>query len=625
MSAAHVRFGHVSEQDTEPEKVDLETLDVTAANRAAFEQQFPGVLADGVIDAERLKELLDVNVVGAADDRERYGLMWAGKKKAVRSLQTTSRGALLPEFDKSKKFDVARHAFIEGDNLEVLKLLQKAYNDKVRLIYIDPPYNTSNDFVYNDDFSDGLRSYLEYTGQMDGSGIRTSASADTAGRRHSRWLSMMYPRLVLARNLLTQDGVIFVSIGDDEVSNLRLIMDELFGAENALPIFTRVTKRSSNNGATFSPCTDFVLGYARNVDELGKFSVPLTDDQIRSYNKSDGRGAYKEIGLYQAALKHGGSRYAIETPDGTLAITPEGRPWRWSKSRFQEGLANDEIVFKKSDRSPLLDAESGEPVGWNIYTKLYLADREGDGLLPKSFLVDYQNSSGSRELRNLGIPFDFPKPSGLVKYLAGLTGATSGIVLDFFAGAGATGQAVIELNEEDGGDRQYVLVQLPEPVADGSDAAKAGYSKISELTRARLHRVSENTSGSAPLRSFSLRPSCFRDAAKIEPEELFDLRESTLEDGGHSVEELAGEVLLKEGVRLDATWERHKAAGAPMIVADGVAVVMSLELTQEIADAALELKPKVVVFLEDGFAEADAVKANTFTNAKNADIVMKTV
>lgn len=615
----------MTDEPTEPAKVDLETPDLAAEKLAAFQDLFPGVIADGVLDAGRLGGLLDIEVAAPADGRERFGLMWAGKQEAVRSLLAPSRGALLPEFDKSTDFDEARHTFIEGDNLEVLKLLQKAYNDKIKLIYIDPPYNTTNDFVYNDDFRDGLRGYLEYTGQLDVDGNRTSASSDTAGRRHSRWLSMMYPRLVLARNLLTQDGVIFVSIGDDEVSSLRLVLDELFGAENALPIFTRVTKRSSNNGTTFSPCTDFVLGYARNVDELGVFSVPLTDDQIRSYNRSDERGAYKEIGLYQAALKHGGSRYAIETPDGTRAITPEGRPWRWSETRFRAGLANDEIVFKRSDKSPLLDAETGEPAGWNIYTKLHLADREDDGLLPKSFLVDYQNSTGSRELRNLGIPFDFPKPSGLVKYLAGLTGATSGIVLDFFAGAGATGQAVVELNEEDGGDRQYLLVQLPEPVAEGSDAAKAGYSKISELTRARLHRVAEKIPSSAALRSFALSPSCFRDETTSDPEELFDLRESTLDDGDHVMEELAGEVLLKEGVRLDAPWERHKVAGAPVIVAEGVAVVMSLELTHEIADAALDLNSRVIVFLEDGFAGADAVKANTFTNAKNANIVMKTV
>lgn len=193
----------------EPERVDLETQDLAAEKRAAFEDLFPGVLADGVLDATRLGELLDTEVTAPVDGRERFGLMWAGKQDAVRSLLAPGSGTLVPEFDKSVHFDDAHHVFIEGDNLEVLKLLQKAYNDRVKLIYIDPPYNTgSNDFIYPDDFSDTLRAYLEFTGQVDAEGRRTSAGADVLGRRHSRWLSMMYPRLVLARNLLTQHGVI---------------------------------------------------------------------------------------------------------------------------------------------------------------------------------------------------------------------------------------------------------------------------------------------------------------------------------------------------------------------------------------------------------------------------------
>src|SRR4051812_31791303 len=196
----------------ETEKVGLETPDLAASKRATFEELFPGVLTDGVLDATRLGELLDTEVTAPTDGRERFGLMWAGKHDAVRSLLTPSRGTLTPELDKSIDFDTAEHVFIEGDNLEVLKLLQKAYNDRVKLIYIDPPYNTGNDFVYPDDYSDTLRAYLEFTGQVDADGNRKSAAAEVLGRRHSRWLSMMYPRLVLARNLLTQDGVIAISI-----------------------------------------------------------------------------------------------------------------------------------------------------------------------------------------------------------------------------------------------------------------------------------------------------------------------------------------------------------------------------------------------------------------------------
>lgn len=225
----------------EPEAVDLSTPDIAAANRRALKALLPGVIADGVLHATSLGELLDIPVTAPVDARERFGLMWAGKHEAVRSLLTPSRATLVPDLERSVDFDTARNVFIEGDNLEVLKLLQKAYNDKIKLIYIDPPYNTGNDFVYNDDFSNGLRGYLAYTGQLDQEGNRTSASSETSGRRHSRWLSMMYPRLVLARNLLTQDGVLAVSIDDNEYANLRTILDEVFGSENFLNAFVWVS------------------------------------------------------------------------------------------------------------------------------------------------------------------------------------------------------------------------------------------------------------------------------------------------------------------------------------------------------------------------------------------------
>src|SRR4051794_15120309 len=247
--------------NVETEKVDLESPDLAAAKRAAFDELFPGVFADGVLDATRLGELLDSEVSAQTDGRERFGLMWAGKQDAVRSLLTPSRGTLIPELDESIDFDNADHVFVEGDNLEVLKLLQKAYNDRIKLIYIDPPYNTgSNDFIYPDNFGDTTRGYLEYTGQLDKEGNRTSASADMLGRRHSRWLSMMYPRLVLARNLLTQDGAIFVSIDDNEVANLRAIMDEIFGSENfvAQVVWQKVYS-PMNNRQQFAVVHDYVL------------------------------------------------------------------------------------------------------------------------------------------------------------------------------------------------------------------------------------------------------------------------------------------------------------------------------------------------------------------------------
>lgn len=252
----------------EPEKVDLETPDLAADHRAALAALFPSVLDDGVLDVAKLSELLDTPIAQVPDGRERYGLQWAGKVDAVRSLLTPSRGALIPDLDRSIGFDEAKHVFIEGDNLEVLKLLQKAYNDKVKLIYIDPPYNTGNDFVYNDDFRDGLQGYLDYTGQVDEEGNRTSATIEKSGRRHSRWLSMMYPRLFLARNLLSPDGLILISIDDNEYPRLLLLLDEIFGEENYATTFVwQKKKKPSFLHANVGSLTEYVLCVTRDSSQ----------------------------------------------------------------------------------------------------------------------------------------------------------------------------------------------------------------------------------------------------------------------------------------------------------------------------------------------------------------------
>lgn len=446
----------------------------------------PEAIADGKVDVEKLKELLNGDV---ADSSERFGLFWPGKKRALRAAQEPTTATLKPDFENSKDWDTTENVFIEGDNLEVLKILQKHYHAKIKLIYIDPPYNTGKDFVYPDNYKEGLGTYLEWTRQVNEEGKKVTTNAETEGRYHSNWLNMMYPRLKLARNLLTDDGVIFVSIGDQELANLQRVMFEVFGEANALPLFTRVTKKSSNNGTTFSPSTDYVVGFARNIDRLRPFSVPLTDEQVKSYNRSDERGAYKEIGLFQAALKHGGSRYAITAPDGQRVITPRDLPWRWSEAKLREGLAADQIVFKKTSSSPLLDADTGERAAWNVYTKLHLADREEAGLLPKNYSDELQNNLGTRDLRDLNLPFDFPKPVALVKFLASIINDPAATVLDLFGGSGTTAQAVMELNVEDGGARRYILVQLPEPVDKGSDAASQGFRTIADIARTRVVRA----------------------------------------------------------------------------------------------------------------------------------------
>lgn len=600
---------------TETERVELETPDLAAEKRAAFEELFPGVLADGVLDGTRLAELLDTPVTAPADGRERFGLMWAGKQDAVKSLLAPSRAALIPESEKSEGFDDAEHVFIEGDNLEVLKLLQKAYNDRVKLIYIDPPYNTGNDFVYADDFGDTLKAYLEYTGQIDGDGNRVAAAVDAAGRRHSAWLRMMYPRLVLARNLLTQDGAIFVSIDDNEGANLRLLMDEVFGPENFLAcVVWNHTKQSRNNEPYFSRQHNLILVYRRS-EALKGFQMARREEHNKAYSNPDNdpRGPWRSGDVRNPAPRPT-LRYVIRTPSGN-EIAPPPNGWRWSEEAVQRKIATGEIVFSADET--------------RIVRKIYLADQ--GGRTPEN-IWDTSDVGGTREATGeikeiFGSQvFDTPKPVRLIRRILelGTSGDGDDIVLDFFAGSGSTAAAVLQANAEDGGSRRFVLVNLPERTAPGSEAANSGFERVSDITHARIEAALDEA-GQTGLRTYRLDASNFHDVTSTEPSDLFDLRETTLRVGGAESDAVAAEVLLKEGVPLDAPWERREVGGAPVIIAAGVAVVLSADLTEDVVDDALALAPRVLVLLEDGFAGADAVKANAVTNAKNVGVTLKTV
>ena len=624
----------------EQTRVELTTLDLAAENRDALAALFPGVLDDGVLDAAKLGELLDTPVAQVPDGRERYGLQWAGKQEAIRSLLTPSRGTLVPDLERSIDFDTAQNVFIEGDNLEVLKLLQKAYNDKVKLIYIDPPYNTGNDFVYNDNFSDGLRGYLEYTGQVDVEGNRTAASADTTGRRHSKWLSMMYPRLVLARNLLTQDGAIFVSIDDHEVANLRALMDEVLGAENFLAQITVISNlKGRSDDQYFASAHSYLLAYRRS-SEFRPLGVGLEQEYVESYREVDERGRYRNLPL----RKSGTNSLRTDRPNmyfplyvdpdtgdvrtesdarnfiEVLPMFPDGREgcWRWGQDTALERAT--ELIARRV----------GSDNHWDIFQKDYL---ERDGVerraVPKTVWTgpEFDNGRGTAEIKALlgGRVFDAPKPTSLITRMLEYATKGSDLVLDFFAGSGSTAHAVSLQNRSDGGHRRCISVNLPEETAEGTEARKAGYETVSAITHARLNKVIEMVEGARVmgLRTLVLNASNFEESEAAEGE--FDLRVSTLASPSPDWEAVTAEALLKEGVTLDEKWERHSMPGAEIIVANGVAVVLSTQVNDAVVARAFDLNTPVVVFLEDGFAGADSVKANAFTNAKNLGITMKTI
>lgn len=607
----------------EPDKVDLETPDLAIQYREALDELFPGVVSDGVLDAAKLAELLGgIAVAQAPEGRERYGLQWAGKQEAVRSLLTPGRGTLLPDLEQSIDFDSATNIFIEGDNLEVLKLLQKAYNDRVDLIYIDPPYNTGNDFVYNDDFSDGLRGYLEYTGQLDEEGNRTASSADSAGRRHSRWLSMMYPRLVLARNLLSPEGSIFISIDDNEAMNLRLLLDEVLGPENfRADVAWQKRYTRSNNTQDFTTVVEHILVYSRTTDWVVNL-LPRSEEADARYTNpdKDPRGVWKGASFLNPATpkQRPNLCYPITNPNTGQTTEPTTNAWRRSKEEFDRLQADGLLYWGQDGRSPVPSI------------KMFLS--QARGLTPINFwdhTYAGNTDDGTRDLAALfeSKVFDNPKPVQLMKRVLEHATGKDALVLDFFSGSGTMGQAVMQLNFEDGGSRRFILVQLPEETPGSSVAREAGFEKISDITRERIVRSMGSIVGAddAGLRSYSLGPSHFKDVEQSDGQ--LDLSASTLAEGVDDLYAVAGEVLLKEGVPLDAEWAEHEFGTVSAQVSGGVAVVIGEGL--DVATAAeifdLDPKPHIVVFLEDDLAGQDALKANLVANAKSRGITVKTV
>ena len=548
---------------------------------------------------------------------------------------------------------ICENVFIEGDNLEVLKLLQKAYNDKIKLVYIDPPYNTGHDFVYNDDFTDGLHGYLQYSGQVDEEGNRISASVDTSGRRHSRWLSMMYPRLALARNLLTQDGVIAVSIDDNELSNLRAVLDEVFGSENFLNTFVWVSniKGRQISGSGAAGTKEYIVFYARNASSLDPFRASarllkeLMPNIYKGFNyevKEDEFGPY----VTKNELYNTNSSFNEETSptlvydiyyrpddgsvrtselsedhvfDGFVKIPPRKNnngthrfhAFRWGRTKV-ESESHDLEFVERDD-------------GFRIYTKV----RDVDSTRVKDIVMDISTNQGAKGLEAAGVDpalFDYPKPVSLIQFLCGFATDKDSLVLDFFAGSGTTAHAVAAQNAADGGTRRCISVNLPEPVNPESAAAEAGFKTVSEITLARIVGALSALEGTsdAGLRVFTLAPSHFRSDGQLVSDSLLDLSEHTLLDSESDLDAVSVEILVKEGVSLGSPLERKFVGATSLLLADGVAVAQSLDLSDDVVEAVFNLKPRVVVFLEDGFAGKDAVKANAFGRARELGITVKT-
>ena len=464
-----------------------ESIDMTEENIKRIAALFPNCVTEAkdengrlkhVVNFELLKQMLSPDVV---DGAEHYEFTWVGKKAAIVEANKPIRKTLRPCPEESKDWDTTENLYIEGDNLEVLKLLQENYLGKVKMIYIDPPYNTGNDFVYRDNFTRSQEEENEQMGLFDEDDNRLFKNTDTNGRFHSDWCSMIYSRLMLARNLLAEDGVIFISIDDNEVENLRKICDEVFGGQNFVAQCVRKRRNSQANlSKNISPIHEYMLIYARQQgDVLNRITANIDLDEFKNPD-NDSRGLYKTM----PCTNKGGSAYTVVTPTGK-AITEE---WRFKRDTYDRLLSDGRIVFPRGGE--------GKP-----RYKLFLSEKVQEGQLANTWLDTLSsNQEASKEISALfeGVIFDTPKPVGLMKFCVELASKDNSIILDFFSGSATTAHAVMQLNAEDGGHRKFIMVQLPEKCDEKSEAFKAGYKNICEIGKERIRRAGEKIKNEHP-------------------------------------------------------------------------------------------------------------------------------
>ncbi|WP_417283117.1 site-specific DNA-methyltransferase [Comamonas sp.] len=576
-------------QKIEAHSPEAQSANLVADNIEKLKALFPELLTETVVNGQTTA-VLNIDVLKAlvgdatvTDSDEKYGLNWHGKRRARQIALTPSTGTLRPAKDESVDWDTTQNLMIEGDNLEVLKLLQKSYAGKVKLIYIDPPYNTGKDFVYPDNFQDNIKNYLELTGQIEG-GAKITSNTDASGRFHTDWLNMMQPRLKLARNLMTADGLIFVSCDDSEVGNLRHLMHEIFGEDNL--IAQLIWKKSYGGGAKTKHVIilhEYILCFAKDKSAVDRLELP-PDPKVRKYykfkdSKFDIRGPYRlqPLSTNSNDLREN-LRYPI--PYKGIEIWPE-RQWQWEKSRALAALANDELSITEQDGS------------WTINYKQYLRDEDGieRGAKPFSLLEGPYTQKGTSELTALfgdAKVFPFPKPTDLIQQLIQYaTPDKNFIVLDFFAGSGSTGDALLRLNAEDGGKRRLITVQLPEPTG------KEDFKTISDITRARLSKVGKEIRESSLTSNVDVGFRCFKlDTSNIRAwkPNANDLKTSLFDNLEHieperSNDDVLYEVLLKLGLDLCVPMEAQKIAGKTVHSIGGGALMTCLDAHIGVADA----------------------------------------
>lgn len=527
-----------------------------------LKQIAPEAFADGKINWEVLRDALGERLEEDGAEAEHFGLFWPGKREARRIASIPSKGTLVPVKGQGIDEENTRNIFIEGENLEVLKLLQKSYAGKIKMIYIDPPYNTGNDFIYDDNFTEPLGEYLKYTGQIDEEGRVLTTNTKADGRFHSKWLSMMYPRLRLARNLLSDDGVIFISIDDNESIHLKKVCDEIFGEENfAAQLVWRKKAGGGSDSKYFAIEYEYILCYLKNKGTLESFDIPYTEKEQERFTLEDQKGKYylKTLERPERLGPRPNLRYPITCPDNTkIEFKEKGKKYTWvvSESRFKEMKNSGEIVFNK--------VRDGS---WRVYRKVYMESQTPRGLF-YDLALNREATDEMKQIFNNTEIFSNPKPSALIKYLTHIVTnqERSGIILDFFAGSCTTAHSLFSLNMEDEGVRKFIVIQMAEITDQESEAFKAGYKNIAEIGKERIRRVikvirKENKDKIKDLdlgfRILKLERSNFKQWKDYDSKDLVELQKS-FEDWQSPLlddwkeENLLVEIMLQEGFPLDS-------------------------------------------------------------------------
>lgn len=628
---------------------ELRSADLAESARRELVRLFPEAATEGgKVDFDRLRLALGDSVDVA---RERFGLVWPGRSDCFHTIQTPSMATLRPVPGESLSWETTSNVLIEGDNLEVLKLLQKSYLGRIKLIYIDPPYNTGNDFIYPDNYTESLQTYLEYSGQVDSEGRRFGTNTDTEGRFHSKWLNMMLPRLYLARNLLRDDGVMFVSIGTEELHNLLALGQQVFGEENYCGLFVwEKKKKPSFLDANMGSVTDYIACFARDRSCSPPFSAGAVEDG-KKYPFNNAGNGLQTLTFAARSVRFGCADGRIEAQDmseGNIvtelldAVEVKGGTnrdafrlrgeWRYSQAKLDEFIAaRAEIVISKVPFRPNYINRSGE-------------SKKTSNLLSHRTNGVPTNEDATEEMRALfgKDVMSHPKPTGLMKYLIRAVTDSDDIILDFFAGSGTTGHGVWQQVEEDGKRRSWIMVQLPEHIESSTDTGRAAAEvcdrlgvprTIAEIAKERMRRAAKDSRGATDqelrfgessadhrdlgFRVFKLDRSGFRPWQADGPKDGESLGEHMFEHVEHilpdrSADDLLYEILLKSGFPLTTQVETLELAGKTVFSVAGGALLVCLdrELTLDVVRAMAKLKPERVVCLDSGFAGNDQLKAN---------------